>query len=79
MKAIEIITKTDKTGHLNINYPINKKDADIRIIILIDEKKDEIDEEKLWLNSVSSNPSFDFLKDSIENIYSLTDGEPFND
>jgi len=31
------------------------------------------------INSISSNPAFNFLKDSNENIYSLTDGEPFND
>ena len=79
MKAIEITTKTDKTGNLKINYPINKKESDVRIIILVDEKNDDVDEEKLWINSISSNPVFDFLKDSTENIYSLADGEPFND
>ena len=79
MKAIEITTKTDKTGHLKINYPMNKRDSNVRIIILVDEKNDEVDEEMLWLNSISSNPAFDFIKDSNENIYSLTDGEPFND
>jgi hypothetical protein len=79
MKAIEITTKTDKTGHLKINYPMNKRDRDVRIIILVDEKNDDVDEEKLWMNSISSNPAFDFLKNSNENIYSLTDGEPFND
>ena len=79
MKAIEITTKTDKTGNLKINYPINKKESDVRIIILVDEKNDDVDEEKLWINSISSNPAFNFLKDSNENIYSLTDGEPFND
>jgi len=79
MKAIVITTKTDKTGHLKINYPINKKESDVRIIILVDEKNDDVDEEKLWMNSISSNPVFDFLKDSNENIYSLADGEPFND
>jgi hypothetical protein len=79
MKAIEIITKTDKAGHLKINYHMNKRESDVRIIILVDEKSDDIDEEKLLMNSISSNPAFDFLKDSNENIYSLTDGEPFND
>ena len=77
MKAIEITTKTDKTGHLKINYPMNKRESDVRIIILVDENNDDVDEEKLWMNSISSNPVFDFLKDSNENIYSLTDGETF--
>ena len=79
MKAIEINTKTDKLGYLKINYPINKRESMVRIIILVDEQNDDMDEEKLWMNTISSNAAFDFLKDSNENIYSLTDGEPFND
>ena len=74
MKAIEISTKTDKNGHLKINYPLNRKDRNVRIIILVDEKSDDTDEEKLWLNSVSSNPAFDFLNDAKEDIYTITDG-----
>jgi len=37
--------------------------------------------EPLWQenNSIQSNPAFDFLKEPSENIYSLTDEEPFND
>ncbi|MCX6258733.1 MAG: hypothetical protein NTW49_12675 [Bacteroidia bacterium] len=76
MKAIEINKKTDKHGHLKINYPLDKKERNVRIIILIDEKNDDIEEEKLWMSSISSNPAFNFLKDSNEDIYSLNDGEP---
>ena len=79
MKSIEINTKTDKQGHLRINYPLNKKDKKVRVIILLDEQNDDIDEEKKWLNSIQSNPAFDFLKEPSENIYTLSDGEPFND
>ena len=79
MKSIEINTKTDKEGHLKINYPLNKKDKKVRVFILLDEQNDDIDEEKKWLNSIQSNPAFDFLKESSENIYTLTDGEPFNE
>lgn len=79
MKAIEINTKTDKYGHLKLNFPLNKKERNVRVIILVDEISDDEDEEKLWLNAVSSNPAFDFLNEPSENIYSLTDGEPLND
>jgi len=79
MKAIEINTKTDKHGHLKINYTINQRESNVRVIILVDEKNDDIDEEELWMKTISSNPVFDFLKDTDENIYSLTDGEQFND
>lgn len=79
MRAIEINTKTDKYGHLKINYPLNQRESNVRIIILVDEKKDDAEEEELWLKSISANPAFDFLQDPNENIYSLADGEPFND
>lgn len=79
MRAIEINTKTDKYGHVKINYPLNQRESKVRIIILVDEKIDDAEEEELWLKSISANPAFDFLQDPNENIYSLTDGEPFND
>lgn len=79
MKAIEISTKTDKYGHLKINYPLNNRDSNVRIIILVDENSDDVNEEELWMRTISTNPAFDFLKDARENIYSLTDGEPFDD
>ena len=79
MKAIEINTRTDKQGHLKLNYQLNKKDRKVRVIILIDEQSNDIDEEKIWIKNIQSNPAFDFLKEPCENIYSLTDGEPCND
>ena len=78
MKAIEINAKTDKSGHLKIDYPVNKPESNVRVIILVDEKTDEVNEEMLWMKTIASNPAFDFLKEPGENIYSLTDGEPFN-
>jgi hypothetical protein len=48
--------------------------------LLPDEDSSVQDEEKLCMNSISKNPAFDYLNDSSpENIYSLKDGEPFND
>lgn len=79
MKAIEINSKTDKTGHLKINYKLNKSDSKVRVLILLDDDFSEKEEETIWLSSISNNPAFDFLKDSAEDIYSLKDGEPFND
>jgi hypothetical protein len=75
----DLVRQNDITGHLMINYPMNKKENKIRIVLLVDEVNDDSEEEKLWMKSISSNPVFDFLKESNENIYSLTDGEPFND
>ena len=78
MKAIEINSKTDKAGHLKIDYKLDKSESNVRVLILLDEDSSELEEEKLWLNSISKNPAFDFLNDPMEDIYSLKDGEPFN-
>lgn len=77
MKAIEIISKTDKKGHLKISYPLNRPDSKVRIFLLV-EDEDEQDEELRWLTSISNNPAFDFLAEEGENVYSLSDGEPYN-
>lgn len=80
MKAIEINSKTDRKGHLKIDYQLDKSNSDVRVLILLeDDDKNELDEEKLWMKSISKNPAFEFLHDESEDIYSLNDGEPFND
>jgi hypothetical protein len=79
MKAIEINSKTDKAGHLKIDYKLNKSESKVRVLILLDDDNFEQDEEYLWMKSISSNPAFNYLKDPSEDIYSLKDGEPFND
>ena len=79
MKAIEITSKTDQAGHLKIDYQLDKIERRVRVLILLDDDPAEQDEEKLWLNSISKNPAFDFLNDPAEDNYSLKDGEPFHD
>ena len=45
----------------------------MRVILLMPE--DELNEQT-WLSTVSSNPSFAFLDDPEEDIYTLEDGKP---
>ena len=78
MRAIEIISKTDKKGHLKIDYQLDKSISNVRVLILVDDNSDK-DEENIWMDSITSNPAFDFLNDQSEDIYSIKDGEPFND
>jgi hypothetical protein len=75
MKAIEITSKTDKFGHLKIDYQINKPERNVRVLILLEDEYEQ-EEEKLWMNSISKNHSFDFLNEPAEDVYSLKDGEP---
>ena len=37
MKAIEINSKTDQTGHLKIDYNLDKSERKVRILILVDD------------------------------------------
>ena len=79
MRAIEINSVTDKTGHLKIDCKLDKSEKKVRVIILLDDDKSDHKEEKLWMNSISNNPAFNFLNEPAEDVYSLNDGEPFND
>jgi hypothetical protein len=75
MKAIEIRTKTEMDGSIRISHSGLKGGVVVRILILSEE--DENLEEKNYLETISSNPAFDFLNDPAENIYSTKDGRPF--
>jgi hypothetical protein len=79
MRAIEISANTDQSGHLKIDYMLNKADRNVRVLILLEDDIYEQEEEKLWMNTISTNPTFDFLNDPAEDIYSLKDGEQLND
>lgn len=49
----------------------------VRVIILIPRETD-VDENE-WLRIAATNPTFDFLKEPEEDIYTMADGKPFND
>ncbi len=50
----------------------------VRVIVLYEADDSELNEAE-WLQAVAKNPAFDFLNDPAEDIYSLSDGEPFHD
>ena len=79
MKIKELKCKTDKDGFLKLEEEIGWTDTKVRIFVLLEEEVEEQEDEKFWLKSLSNNPAFDFLNDPEEDIYSLKDGEPFND
>ena len=49
----------------------------VRVSHLLPEDSDISETE--WLQAAAANPAFDFLKDPEEDIYTLSDGEPFYD
>lgn len=78
MKAIEVQSKTDEYGNLKIDFPLQFKDKNVRVLILFDENEGE-NTEYDWLKSASASPAFDVLNEPEEDIYSPDDGEPLND
>jgi len=76
-KAIEMTGRVDAHRHLFLDEALPifgpKK---VRVIILFPEA-DDLDESE-WLHAAAVNPSFDFLNDPGEDIYSIDDGKPFN-
>ena len=75
MKAIEIKAKTDDTGNLKLDIPLIGKNRQVKVLILFNEEDELHDDENLWLYANSNNPSFDFLNEPEEDVYTLNEGE----
>ena len=73
MRAIEVNTHTNQFGNLEMSYPLDLKNQNVRVIILVNEEN----EQKLWMKGIASNPSFEFVNDEPE-IYTLNDGKIIN-
>ena len=74
MRAIETTDILNTQGQIQLDHPIPQaKDRVVRVILLMPE--DELNEQT-WLDAVSNNPSFAFLHDPEEDIYTLKDGQP---
>jgi len=78
MQAIEAFGHIDNNGSLQISTPLPLKEGDVKLIIMYSESE-AMAEEQLWLKSVSDNPTFDFLKNQEEDIYSSDDEKPLHD
>ena len=77
LQAVELIGTIDEKGQLHLDAPISAiGQGRVRVILLPEEA--EIGENE-WLKAAASNPAFDFLEDPDEDIYTLDDGQPFND
>jgi len=78
MKAIEVTGTVDEQGQLHLDEPLAiLGPSRVRVILLLPEEGDI--SEKEWLRAAASNPAFDFLKDPMEDIYTVVDGKPFYD
>lgn len=78
IRAIETTATFKGKNQLVLDTPVaHGSKGKVRLIILFPDDDDI--EEREWLYAASSNPAFDFLNDPEEDIYTDTDGKPFND
>jgi len=77
-QVIETIGTINAQHHLVLDetLPITGPTR-VRVSHLLPEDSDISETE--WLHAAAANPAFDFLKDSEEGIYTLSDGRPFYD
>ena len=76
-RAIESHGTIDKEHRLVLDEALPLEGPQrVRVIILVPEEA-EIDERK-WLEAAVSSEAFIFLNHPEEDIYSLSDGKPFN-
>jgi hypothetical protein len=78
MNAIETTGIVDAQHQLRLDEPLPiAGQSRVRVIVLV---PDEVDiSESSWTKAIANNPSFDFLKDAAEDIYTAADGKPFHD
>jgi hypothetical protein len=78
MQAFEATGTIEPGGHLHLETPVPiAHSRRVRVLILLDEPS--VLEEAEWLRAVSKSPSFDFLREPAEDLYSIEDGKPFDD
>ncbi len=74
MRAIEATGTLNTQGQLQLDRPRpQEKPSRVRIIMLISDDDMDVGE---WENAIATNPSFAFLSDPEEDIYTLADGNP---
>jgi hypothetical protein len=74
MRAIEATGILTAEGQIRLDHPLPQaKPSRVRVILLMPE--DDLLDEQTWLSAIARNPSFAFLNDPEEDIYTLEDGQ----
>lgn len=78
LTAIELTGTVDEQRRLQLDgdLPITGP-MRVRVIVLYPPAGDW--DEAEWLRAAARNPAFDYLRESAEDIYSVSDGKPFHD
>ena len=78
MQAYELPATITADGHLalpDFQLDPSLRNAQVKVIVLVQDVEEMPNEE--WLQAAARNPAFDFLHDPEEDIYSVSDGKPF--
>jgi hypothetical protein len=78
VNAIETTGIVDEQHQLRLDEPLPiPGQSRVRVIVLVPEVDDV--SEAAWMKATSASGAFDFLKDAEEDVYTATDGKPFDD
>ena len=78
VNAIETTGIVDAQHQLRLDGPLPiPQESRFRVIVLVPEAEDI--SEAAWTKAASASPSFDFLKDAAEDVYTAFEGKPFHD
>ncbi|WP_020602188.1 hypothetical protein [Spirosoma spitsbergense] len=72
MVAIESSGTVNQEGQLILTHPLDLRNQKVKVLILVPDVSDD----EAWLTAIRTNPSFNFLQDEAEDIYTLNDGSP---
>lgn len=76
--AVELTGTIDDRRILTLDGPLPiAGPRRVRVIVLYSSDEDWTEAE--WLGAATRNPAFAYLRDSEEDIYSLTDGKPIDE
>ncbi len=78
LQAVEVTGSVDEKHqlHLDQELPVSGPTR-VKVIVLYPLSENGDDGE--YLRAAARNPAFEYLKESVEDIYSAKDGKPFND
>jgi hypothetical protein len=78
LKAVEMTGTVDEHHQLRLDgaLPIPSPTR-VRVIVLYP-LTDEWNETE-WMQAAARNPTFEYLKEAAEDVYTVTDGKPFHD
>jgi len=81
--SVRAIETTDAIGtprQLRLDTPLPVTGPGrVRGVVLFPKEEYEEPSETEWLHAAATNPAFDFLKDPEKDVYTLTDGRPYDD